>query len=467
MNSSQTVSRARGDDLIRKLISGGGWAFLAKLTTYPLGLILTMVLARLLSETEMGGYFLCMSMIMLTSGLVQGGLGATMCKKIASARATNQPVAIKKTIRVGVAALLIIGTIAFLILNSAPGIWILSQLEGGEQLHATITWIACLVVFFAAIGYACEILRGFNELGSASLLAEQLLQRFLLLGALLISFLIGYDLLLVDVLRIATFTAFLTVLIGIGLIIPKVVPLGHHGASIRTLELFREAPTFLLMRVNFWLLNSAAIWVLGFSNPLGETALYGAANALTLLVLAPWHVVNHAVAPTIVTLNANGERDRLEAVVRAVAAVAVLPASIIALGLTIFGREALSLLFSAPYRSAYFILVLLALGRCLSTFFGPPMILLSMTNYQTIVLRILLITAVLTFLGYWVVAPQYGAIGVAAISAGSATLQNLFLAIVAHKRIGVLTFPQLSFSAWKIFIEQIKFYRRPDTTRQN
>ena len=77
-NSAKLNKTVHPDDLIRRLISGGSWAFLAKLTTYPLGLILVMVLARLLPETEMGGYFLCMSMIILTSGLVQAGLGATI-----------------------------------------------------------------------------------------------------------------------------------------------------------------------------------------------------------------------------------------------------------------------------------------------------------------------------------------------------------------------------------------------------
>lgn len=428
---------------------------MGKLTTYPLGIALTMVLTRLISAADMGGYFLCMSMIMLSSALLQAGLSTTMCKVIASSMAKDHPLAVKKTIRIGAAALAITGSVAFLIITNEPGIWLLGKVEGGENLYDTVIWIACMMVAFAAIGFICEILRGFNDLRSASLLAEQLLQRLLLLMVLLFLFVAGCRLALADVLFMATIAGFLTVSVGIIFIVPKLTSLGNYGSSIRTIDVLREAPTFLMMRLNFWLLNSAAIWILSFFRPLEETALYGAANVLTLLVLAPWHVINSVISPTVVTLHIQGDRTSLETVVRSVAAVAALPALVLSIGLVIFGKSILSIVFTDAYVSGYTVLVLLTLGRSLSTMFGPPMVLLSMTNYQFIVRRVLLIATGLTVGGYIFAADRYGLTGVAIVSASSTCFQGLLLAIAARKTLGVLTIPQFSLTAWERFMRQI------------
>jgi len=442
--------------IIRKLVRGGGWAFLGKMATYPLGLALTMFLARLLSPADVGGYFLIMSLVMISSALVQAGLATTMCKMIARSLAADNPLAVRQVLRIGVTAILLTGTIAVVLLTNQPGDWLLGQLENGEHLIDTLAWVAVVVVVFAAVGYCCEILRGFNELPSAAVLDQQLLQRSLLLLALLIPLALGVQLVLLDVIRLTAASAFLSALLGIFLISRIVSRLGDHGKTIATMQVLREAPTFLLMRMNNWLLNSAAVWVLGFSRSLEETALYGAANVVALLVLAPWQVVSAATSPTIIALHTSDKINALESVLRTAAAVAAFPGLLLGIVLLIIGGDVLTILFTSEYAAGYSVLAVLALGRGVSTLFGSPVMLLSMTHHQKVVLRVLLLASVLTLTGYVYAADTYGAIGVAYVSAASAIFQGLVLTIVARRLLGINTLPHLSISDWKRFLAHLK-----------
>ena len=441
--------------VVRRLLRGGGAAFVGKLITYPLGLILTMVFARLMSTEHVGAYFLAMSLIMLASGLVQSGLATTMNKVIARSMESDNHRGVKKTLRIGIAALIIVGSVAAIALTSQPGAWLLDQLRDGDPLRSSMAWIAAMVVIFAGVNYCCEILRGFHNLPAAAILDQQLLQRLLLLLALAPPLLLGRDLTVQQVLGMAAATSAAALLFGVFLVSRHTKRLGDSGPSIKTHSVLSEAPTFLLMRINNWILNSAAIWVLGFMRPLDEAAMYGAANALALLILASWQVTSSAIGPTVVTLHANRNKSALEMVVRGAAAIGALPAIALAALFGLFGEQILTLVFTREYVGAATILLILAVGRSASTLFGSPAMLLSMTNHQDAVFRLLVVSAVLTTVAYVWAADLYGLQGVAAVTAISVLLQNIALSLFAKRKLSISTLPHLTATHWNDIKERI------------
>jgi len=423
--------------------------------TYPLGLVVTLILAKLLTAAEMGGYFLVISTVMLSSTLVRAGLDVTMCKVIALSLANDRPRAVRKTVLIGVVALTLTGLVSALLFVNEPGIWLFGKLHGGEQLYETLSFVAVMVVAFACVGFSCEILRGFNDLRSAAVLDQQLMQRILLLIGLLIWFSFGLTIDLHGVLLMTTTAMFLSASLGATMVTRKFSTLGDYGNTIRTSDVLRQAPPFLLLRINNWVLDGAAIWILSLSRPLEEAALYGAANIVALLLLAPLQVVNSAVSPTVVTLHAHGQTRELTTVLRAAAAIAAAPAIFMGCVLYAYGEFALTLLFTEEYKSAYQILILLTAGRVVSTFFGLPAILLSMTNHQVAVFRVLGVASALTLIGYLFAASSYGAVGVATVGATSVVLQGLLLSLIAYRLLRVNTLPQFSIRSWKLLLKQI------------
>lgn len=449
---NQTSDKHAEDAVVKRFVRGGSWAFIGKLTTYPLGLVLTMLFARLLSTAEVGAYFLVMSMAMLGSGLLQAGLATTMCKVIARSLASDNHAGVRRTIRIGVMALLIGGSAAFLLLTNQPGIKLMSFVDDGDVLSDALFWIAAMIVVLAAVNYCCEILRGFSRLPSAALFDQQLLQRLLLLIALLVVYLRGLQLELVTVLQLSTYAGLVAALLG-GLLIARIVAtLGHHGENVSTGEVVREAPAFFLIRINTWLLNSAAVWVLGFARPLEETAMYGAGNVVALIVIAAWQVVSAAIGPTIVTLSAAKNTAAIESVMRPAATVAALPGIVVTLILIGFGEQVLELLFTADYTAALTVLLILATGRTVSTLFGSPMMLLSMTQHQDTVLKVLMTASLVTLAAFVAVAGPYGAVGVALVGSVSVVVQSALFAVLARRQVGINTLPQVSLSNWRAFL---------------
>ena len=67
-----------------RLVSGASWAFLGRMLALPVGLLSTMLLARLLSPADLGAYFLAFSLANLLAILAQLGLGRPMVKLIAA-----------------------------------------------------------------------------------------------------------------------------------------------------------------------------------------------------------------------------------------------------------------------------------------------------------------------------------------------------------------------------------------------
>ena len=102
------------------------------------------------------------------------------------------------------------------------------------------------------------------------------------------------------------------------------------------------------------------------------------------------------------------------------------------------------------------ILILLTTGRVISTIFGLPAILLSMTNHQVAVFRVLSVASALTLIGYLFAASSYGAVGVATVGATSVVLQGLILSLIAYRLVGVNTLPQFSISSWKLLLKKIR-----------
>jgi O-antigen/teichoic acid export membrane protein len=75
-------------------------------------------------------------------------------------------------------------------------------------------------------------------------------------------------------------------------------------------------PVFLILRLNFFVVTGAGIWILGMYRTPEEVAIYGAASMLGLIVQAPFIAINGVVAPVVAQLHSERRLAALERVVR-------------------------------------------------------------------------------------------------------------------------------------------------------
>src|SRR5712691_6335697 len=75
----------------RRLLSGGAWASAGKLFSSATTVLVTAVLARVLTVKEMGDYFLLFSMVSVAAVLAQLGLDQTVVRLVASSIGKGMP----------------------------------------------------------------------------------------------------------------------------------------------------------------------------------------------------------------------------------------------------------------------------------------------------------------------------------------------------------------------------------------
>jgi O-antigen/teichoic acid export membrane protein len=448
---SGLVGLPRSRPLGQRLLRGGSWAMLGKVLTMPVALGLAVVLARVLSPAELGGYFLATSFAAFLIILVQLGLGRAMIKLVAGALATDRPALALRAIRIGATTFVVAAVTVVALMLTPPGAMLLGLLEDGQQLIVYLPWIALIVAGLATTDFAAEILRGFHDLRSASLLADQLLQRLLLVLLLVVLWALGTRVELGLVLGLAALTAALAATLGIVIVMRHRRLLERQPASGKdgpgVWEVLRQGPPFLLMRLNFWLLTGAGIWVLGMYRPAEEVAVYGAAAYLALLVQAPTVAINNVLMPVASELLSRRDNSLLERVARGAAGVAGLPSFALALLLLFAGGFVLGLAFGPAYAAGHMMVAILALGRCTGVALGPCPILLTMSDHQRDVAIVMTVTSLATLLGLIAVAPTYGGVGIALVVAVAIVVQSLVLAWLTYQRLQIAVWPELSLPA--------------------
>jgi O-antigen/teichoic acid export membrane protein len=402
------------------------------------------VLARLLTPTELGTYFLALSLAGLAAIIAQIGLGRTMVLLVASAVATDRPQAARHAIGVALALTCITGALAALALADGPGRWIAGLLQDAAGLQTVLGTVALLLLALALIDLFAEIFRGFHDLRWASLFGDQLLHRITLVACLGVVWWSAWTVDVERVLLIALGSATAVLLAGILVLRRRLAGLARHGASWPTRTVLRHGPPFLFVRLNIWLLAGADLWVLGMFRPAEEVAIYGAASRVAMIVGTPLVVANAALAPMIAELHSQGQRQRLEHLVRAAATLSALPALFVVVLYLAAGGALLGLVFTADYARGFPVLILLALGQWVHVCLGSCGISLTMTGNQRDVMRVSILFSVLTVLGFLAVAGPFGMVGIGAVAACSITFYNSALAWQARRRVGIRSWLTLS-----------------------
>ncbi|MGH6946595.1 MAG: lipopolysaccharide biosynthesis protein [Kiloniellales bacterium] len=441
--------------LTRRLVRGGGWALLARTVALPIGLLQAMLLTRILTPAEVGAYFLAISLIGLLAILAQGGMSRPMVKMVASALATERPRAARHAIRVALLVTLAGGVLLALALAAGLGEGLSAMLEDGDALRRVLPIIAAMVLAFALIDVVAETLRGFHDLRAASAFGDYLAQRAALLLVLGTIWLAGWPADLTTVLAAALAAAVLMLSLALGQLRRQLGKIGRHGARWRTAEVLGHGLPFLLMRLNFWFSAGADLWVLGMFRPPEEVAIYGAASRLAVIVGTPLAVSNAVLAPVIAELHSRGERTRLEKVMRAAATLGVLPSLLLATLFFALGDQILSIAFTEAYAEGRLVVVILAIGHLVNVLFGSCALALTMTGHQRDVVVVSALAGLVTVVAFYLVAPAYGAPGVALAAALALIFYNVVLAGIVRWRLRMITWGTFSPSSLRRFADEL------------
>lgn len=445
-----------------QLLSSGAWVAAGKLLTVGGSFIVNGMLARLLSPDEMATYFLAFSLVTAAAIVGQLGLNQTLVRIVAESNGLGQPGRARRAIR----ATFIFGVIGSVSVAAilALGVWrSVSASLFESAILASVGGIASLWVLPLALqNLQAETFRGLKDIRLATIFGGNLAGGSLF-TVLLSSCLFGAlwastgRASLREVLLISVLASLGSAAVSAVLLSQRVKTLGdEESGAIRNREILLMAWPLLITNVAYFVFSQVDLWILGIFKP-EQVAIYGAASKLLILVSASMLVVNAIVPALIAEQYALGNKSKLEHVLRLTATCAGIPVLVFLLVFVVFGSQLLGLLYGDYYESGAESLVLLSLGQIVAAWSGSSGLALVMTGHQTTIMKVAILSGVITVVLALLLVANFGAVGVAAASAMGISFQSMVLWLKAREQTGLWTHMRyISTEELSLFVNRLK-----------
>jgi O-antigen/teichoic acid export membrane protein len=422
----------------RRLLEGSAWVFGARIATLVLGVVLSALLTRILTKSEVGDYLSAATMAFLGGAIAQLGLDRATVRFVASAIGIGQPgrahAAIRMALRYGTIGAVVVAAVIALGL----GRFIAEQVFDSPRLASMMPVIAGWVVTLALQGLFVESFRGLQRFGAATML-DQVFTNAVSSVAFGVVWVVRAD---VGPATMAALTASgVAIAVGVAAFLMLRILRGLRGeGELTRSEMFEVARPLWVTNLAILMLGSGIdLLILNAYEPSDVVGLYGVAARLVVFVVTPFVIFSGVIPPIIAELHTQGKMRQLEKALRAGASLAGLPALAVLLVFLVAGPWILETAFGDGYSDAYPILAILSLGRLVAVWAGSAGVTLMMTGYQKTMMKITLFSGVVSVAGGIAATAKFGAVGLACVTAGAQVLQNMMQLTVVKRRLGIWT----------------------------
>jgi len=421
----------------RRLLSQGAWAFSGRAVTTISALAVNVLLARLLAPDDLGAYFLILTLVSISALLAQMGLSQTAVRTIAEALGKGMPgrthAIIRSILRYAVAGTVLV-TVGLLV---GGGKWIALHVFGSPTIAGLVGVATVWVAVLTFQNLIVEMFRGFHDIRLATIFGGMVTGGLSAIIFLLIWLIQGHASLEHAIVFIIV-SGVVNLLVSAVFLRWKVTALKGGDRSMEN-SILKIAIPLLLNNVTMFVLTQADIWILGAFRPHNEVALYGATARFIILIDMPLLIVNAVLPPLVTLLFVQGKKEELQSTLQTTATLAAIPALAVTLAFLLFGNPILGLVYGEYYRGGSLILRVLSVGQILNVVAGSCGLTLIMTGHQFTLLKITILTGIITVVGDLWVVTVYGPLGVAVVTASALILQNVMMLLFVKRQVGVWT----------------------------
>ena len=442
----------------QRLLSGGIYAFLAKVVTLPLGLLIMALLARLLSPEEMAAYFLTLNFAIFAVIFADMGLSQVVVRLVASANGAGEPARARMAVKrvFGLAAISAAAQATLILIfgaDVAEGVF--SSRIMAVAMPVTAFWVVILL-FQNLLAETC---RGYQEIKLAMIVGGHQgpggAGRGLVAGAVLTLMLVvawGVDghLRLTGVVVLSLAAG----LVGAAVVVMPVIAIYRRAppeGKLTSSEVLSVAWPILLTNLSVFASYRAAILFLGAFRGSEEVALYGAASQVASLAAMPLLIMYAVTPPIIAELNAKGDKAYVERVLRLTSTVAVIPSVMLALAYLMFGSQILAFVYPDFYGKAGIILAILGVAHAFNTATGLSVPALLMLGHEKFVALLTFILGGSALVLYALVVPEYGYVATAVVWASLMLGRSLVATLYLKSKCDICAYP-----SWRALSEVLR-----------
>jgi len=418
-------------------LRGGIWVVAGKVVTAGSTVLISALLTRLLTQEDVGVFFIADKLIWFTAMLGLLGLNAAVVRLVAESLGTDRPgrarAAIGHVYRFAFGGVAVCaGFLAF-----GGGTWLALRVWQSPLLASLVGLVAVWGMLHSLQILTSETFRGFQFLGLATVFGG-VVTGGLSVIVLWAMWAAAWPVTLRQVLLVIVGAAALSLAIALGWLAWHVRRLGP-ATPLPASEVLRIGVPLWINGLMAYAMTQSDVLVLGMFRPAEEVAIYGASARLVSLVLMSLMLVNLVVPPFIAELYARQERARLERMLRLTATMAGLPAVAVLLVYLAVGAPLLGLVYGEAYRQGAAVLALLSIGRLIHVATGSASITLSMTGHHDALMRITVVASVATIVGTVLAVRPFGGVGVAAVVCAGVIVHSLWIWLTARRATGIWT----------------------------
>lgn len=394
----------------RKLLHrGASGAFVVSVVGTGLGLVAHIVVARLIGKNEYGVYALMLSWVMVLATVAQAGQDTNVVRFLPT-YIFRSDWGKAQGLRRGIGFFVLAVSIVMALIGCVFVHFV------GE--HDTPGWRATFYIGFAMLPVITQLQqsgalhRAFKRATSAN--AYMVLVRPIVLIPLLLLLALVLHRMDAPVAAAANAMAALLALAASAWHLSRAWP--RRGRGTRAEYELRS-----WVRVGVQLSMYSIVWVVGyrldvlilgaFLGP-GDVGPYYAATTMAAFSTYALNAVNVALGPFISERYDAGDLSGLQAIARRAAHISLIGGVISGVVLALLGHWALSL-FGQGFGSAYVPLLILVLGGCVASAFGPVDAILALTKYQKQLSFFVLLGVLASGITAVLLVPHFGATGAA------------------------------------------------------
>lgn len=218
--------------------------------------------------------------------------------------------------------------------------------------------------------------------------------------------------------------------------LPKELKSGTRSYAFRPWAI-TSLPLAVMVACELALQNADILVISRFLSPV-EVGIYFAAAKTMSLIMFVHYAVGSAVANRFAKLNARGDKQALQDLVKDSVNWTFWPSLLSALAILALGKPLLWL-FGPGFENGYPVMIVLVAGFMLRSSFGPVEFLLNMLGQQKMCAAILVISAIATIVLNFALVPAYGMVGAATATSISLALAPILHAVIARRSLGLET----------------------------
>jgi O-antigen/teichoic acid export membrane protein len=348
----------------------------------------------MLPKSEVGAFFLLMSIVYFAVLLAQLGMKQTIVKLVAEAYALGNEGRIAHTIMLGFA---VVGSGCVVVLATyALGLgtyfadFVFKIPEISSATTYTLVWVAMLSFHIPLV----EGLRGLHKIATA-VIFDDVMVKVILAASLTLIWLGGHSLTFRDAVMLAALSAGAS-LFATAVVFKRAFKVSTAREKIDLREIPPIALPLYISQISNYGITNFSLWLVAGLYAPDEVASYGAAWKLVALVVLPLTLMRMSVQPVISELYTKQQAGALQNALRGIATLAAIPAICVLMVFIFFGDRVLDLVYGSAYVDGYDVLVVLCLGQIVNAWTGVSGQVLALSGHQRVLMRLTIISGVIT-----------------------------------------------------------------------